>query len=95
MVRDLNTFSQELKQACDDMGVKINELTDLITDQDDLININCCSRLEGFRDCTVKKAPDWGLGRWEVKGVERRRWRLVRNWFAHLLWCLPEYAATV
>ncbi len=34
---DLNTFSQELKQACDQMGVKITELTDLITDQDKLI----------------------------------------------------------
>jgi hypothetical protein len=36
---NLNTFSQALKQACDDMGVKINELTDLITDQDALINM--------------------------------------------------------
>jgi hypothetical protein len=36
---DLKTFSQELKQACDQMGVKINELTDLITDQDALINL--------------------------------------------------------
>ncbi len=34
---DLKIFSQELKQACDDMGVKINELSDLITEQDDLI----------------------------------------------------------
>jgi hypothetical protein len=35
---DLRTFSQELKQACDDMGVTVNELSDLITDQDDLLN---------------------------------------------------------
>ncbi|HEY9674285.1 MAG TPA: hypothetical protein V6D11_22790 [Waterburya sp.] len=35
--QDINTFSQELKQACDDMGVTINELTDLITTQDNLI----------------------------------------------------------
>ncbi len=35
--QDLRTFSQELKQACDGMGVKINELSDLITDQDNLI----------------------------------------------------------
>lgn len=34
---DLNTFSQELKLACENMGVKISELTDLITDQDALI----------------------------------------------------------
>jgi len=27
----------ELKQACDGMGVKITELSDLITDQDNLI----------------------------------------------------------
>lgn len=36
---DLKTFSQELKQACARMGVKINELSDLITDQDSLINL--------------------------------------------------------
>jgi hypothetical protein len=35
---DLNTFSQELKLACDGMGVTVNELSDLITDQDELIN---------------------------------------------------------
>ncbi|HEY9834749.1 MAG TPA: hypothetical protein V6D26_29625 [Stenomitos sp.] len=35
---DLHTFSQELKQACSDMGVTFNELTDLITEQDNLIN---------------------------------------------------------
>lgn len=36
---DLNTFSQQLKQACEQMNVKFNELTDLITDQDDLIKL--------------------------------------------------------
>lgn len=30
---DLGTFSQELKQACQNIGVDINELSDLITDQ--------------------------------------------------------------
>jgi hypothetical protein len=35
---DLHTFSQELKIACSDMGVTFNELTDLITEQDNLIN---------------------------------------------------------
>jgi hypothetical protein len=34
---DLNTFSRQLKQACDDMGVTVNELSDLITEQDGLI----------------------------------------------------------
>lgn len=34
---DLQTFSQELKKACDRMGVTFNELTDLITTQDALI----------------------------------------------------------
>ncbi|MBD2022385.1 hypothetical protein H6F43_19575 [Leptolyngbya sp. FACHB-36] len=30
---DLNTFRRELKQACEEMGVQFNELSDLITDQ--------------------------------------------------------------
>ena len=30
---DLNAFQQELTQACDRIGVKINELKDLVTDQ--------------------------------------------------------------
>ncbi|MBD1861672.1 MULTISPECIES: hypothetical protein [Trichocoleus] len=34
---DLNTFEQELHQACQDIGVNINELSDLITDQQQLI----------------------------------------------------------
>lgn len=36
---NLRTFSQELRQACDQMGVKFNELSDLITDQDNLIKV--------------------------------------------------------
>jgi hypothetical protein len=36
---NLNTFSQELKHACDGMNVKFNELTDLITEQDNLIKM--------------------------------------------------------
>lgn len=31
--KDLSTFKQKLKQACDKIGVEINELSDLITDQ--------------------------------------------------------------
>lgn len=31
--RDVGNFSQELKQACQDIGVDIDELSDLITDQ--------------------------------------------------------------
>ncbi|MBD2124164.1 hypothetical protein [Trichocoleus sp. FACHB-262] len=34
---DLNTFERELHQACQDIGVNINELSDLITDQQQLI----------------------------------------------------------
>ena len=30
---DLNTFERELKQACQDIGVEVKELNDLITDQ--------------------------------------------------------------
>ena len=37
---DINTFKQELKKACDDMGVTFHELTDLITDQDSLIKLD-------------------------------------------------------
>ncbi len=36
---DINAFSRELKLACDDMGVTVHELSDLITDQDNLIKI--------------------------------------------------------
>ncbi|OKH36854.1 hypothetical protein NIES2119_15650 [[Phormidium ambiguum] IAM M-71] len=31
--QDINTFQEELKQACHDIGVEINELSDLITTQ--------------------------------------------------------------
>lgn len=34
---DLKAFSQELKKACERMGVTFNELSDLITTQDVLI----------------------------------------------------------
>lgn len=36
--RDLNTFQQELQQACDRIGVKFYELSDLITDQQSIID---------------------------------------------------------
>ena len=35
---DINSFQQKLKQACDRIGVKYNELSDLITDQDIIID---------------------------------------------------------
>ena len=31
---DLNTFERELKQACQDIGVEVKELSDLITAQE-------------------------------------------------------------
>ncbi|MBD1920878.1 hypothetical protein H6F77_07235 [Microcoleus sp. FACHB-831] len=34
---DIKTFQQELKHACDRINVKFTELSDLITDQQDLI----------------------------------------------------------
>jgi hypothetical protein len=36
---DLNTFSQNLKEACNKMAVTFNELSDLITEQDALIKM--------------------------------------------------------
>lgn len=36
---DLNTFKQELQQACQAMGVEFHELTDLITDQQRLLTL--------------------------------------------------------
>ncbi|MGF1479748.1 MAG: hypothetical protein ACFB4I_09685 [Cyanophyceae cyanobacterium] len=30
---DINSFKQNLKQACQNMGIQISELSDLITDQ--------------------------------------------------------------
>jgi hypothetical protein len=35
--KDLNSFKSELRQACDRIGVKFNELTDLITDEPSLL----------------------------------------------------------
>ena len=37
---DLNSFKQSLKQACNEMNVQFNELSDLITDQDLLLTID-------------------------------------------------------
>jgi hypothetical protein len=34
---DINTFSRELKIACDGMGITLHEINDLITEQDALI----------------------------------------------------------
>lgn len=34
---DINTFQQELKKACERIGVKFNGLNDLITDQQSVI----------------------------------------------------------
>lgn len=34
---DINTFSRELKQACQNIGVDITELSDLITDQQTIV----------------------------------------------------------
>jgi hypothetical protein len=36
---DLRTFSQELRQACESMNLQVKELTELITDQDLILNI--------------------------------------------------------
>ena len=36
---DLNTFARELKQACDQMNLQVKELTELITDQDMLLQL--------------------------------------------------------
>ncbi|MBZ8182651.1 hypothetical protein [Oscillatoria salina] len=35
---DLSRFQTALKQACHDIGIEISELSDLITDQDNVIN---------------------------------------------------------
>jgi hypothetical protein len=37
---NLNTFERELHQACQDIGVNIHELSDLITDQQQLIQLS-------------------------------------------------------
>lgn len=36
---DLNTFRQELSNACEEMNLQVSELQELITDQDMLLNI--------------------------------------------------------
>ncbi len=36
---DLNTFERELHQACQSIGVNIDELSDLITDQQQIIQL--------------------------------------------------------
>ncbi len=36
---DLNTFAQELKQACEQMNLQVKELTELITDQEMLLQL--------------------------------------------------------
>ncbi|MEH2070195.1 MAG: hypothetical protein V7K47_18895 [Nostoc sp.] len=36
---DLNKFSQELRQACEDMNLQVKELSELITDQDSLLKL--------------------------------------------------------
>lgn len=36
---DINAFQQELKQACERINVQYNELTDLITEQQNLIEM--------------------------------------------------------
>ncbi|HEY9858098.1 MAG TPA: hypothetical protein V6D16_01230, partial [Candidatus Obscuribacterales bacterium] len=36
---DLNTFERELHQACQNIGVNIDELSDLITDQQQIIQL--------------------------------------------------------
>jgi hypothetical protein len=36
---DLNTFAQELKQACEQMNLQVKELSQLITDQEMLLQL--------------------------------------------------------
>lgn len=36
---DVNTFARELKQACEQMNLQVKELTQLITDQEMLLQI--------------------------------------------------------
>ncbi len=36
---DLNTFAKELKQACEQMNLQVKELTELITDQEMLLQL--------------------------------------------------------
>ncbi|MBC6435475.1 hypothetical protein FM036_39000, partial [Nostoc sp. HG1] len=36
---DLNKFSQELRQACEEMNLQVKELSGLITDQDLILEL--------------------------------------------------------
>ena len=36
---DLNTFAQQLKQACEQMNLQVKELSELITDQEMLLEL--------------------------------------------------------
>ncbi|WP_066378548.1 MULTISPECIES: hypothetical protein [unclassified Anabaena] len=36
---DINTFARELKQACEQMNLQVKELSQLITDQDMILNL--------------------------------------------------------
>ena len=36
---DLNTFARELKQACEQMNLQVKELSELITEQDTLLQL--------------------------------------------------------
>lgn len=36
---DLNTFSRELRTACEQMNLQVKELSELITDQDIILNL--------------------------------------------------------
>ena len=36
---DLNTFAQQLKQACEQMNLQVKELSELITDQEVLLEL--------------------------------------------------------
>ena len=37
--KDLNTFARELKQACQQMNLRVKELSELITDQEMLLQL--------------------------------------------------------
>ena len=37
--KDLNTFARELKQACQQMNLQVKELSELITDQEMLLQL--------------------------------------------------------
>ncbi len=36
---DLNTFARELRKACEDMNLQVKELSELITDQDMILQL--------------------------------------------------------